>query len=148
MFSLKDPSLHSTGRKGCGSFNHKVKSDLITESCCYVQLCNLMDFSTPGFPVHHYLLEVAQTHVHWAGDHPAISSSATPSPPAFNLSQHQGLFQWVSFSGGHSIGVSASASVLPMNIQDWSPLGWTGWVSLLSRGLSGVFSSTSVLQKC
>ena len=64
MFSLKDPSLHSTGRKGCGSFNHKVKRDLITESCCYVQLCNLMDFSTPGFPVHHYLLEVAQTHVH------------------------------------------------------------------------------------
>ena len=148
MFSFKDPSLHSTGRKGCVSFNHKVKSDLITESCFYVQLCNLMDYSPPGLPVHLHLLELAQTHVHWAGDHPAISSSATPSPPAFNLSQHRGLFQWVSSSGGQSIGASASASVLPMNIQDGPLLGWTGWVYLPSKGLSGVFSSTAVLQKC
>ena len=75
----------------------------------------------------------------------------------YNLSQHQGLFQWVGFfpmsqlfiSGGQSIGGSASASVLPMDIQDWFPLGWTGWISLLSKGLSRVFSSSpkaSVLQ--
>ena len=69
----------------------------------------------------HQLPEFTQTHVHWVGDaihpsHPLLS----PSPPAFNLSQHQGLFKWVSSSpsGGQSIGVSASASVLPMHIQD------------------------------
>ena len=57
-----------------------------------------------------------------------------------------GSFQMGQFfaSGGHSIGVSASASVLPMNIQDWFPLGWTGWVSLLSKGLTRVFSNTTV----
>ena len=58
---------------------------------------------------------------------------SSPSPPAFNLSQHQGLFKWVSsVSGGQSIGVSASTSVLPMNIQDWFSLGSTGWISLQS----------------
>ena len=68
----------------------------------------------------------------------------SPSPPTFNLSQHQGLFQWVQFftSGGQSIGASASASVLTMNIQDWFPLGLTGLISLLSKGLSRVFSNT------
>ena len=78
--------------------------------------------------------------------HPAISSSVGPFPSAFNLSQHQGLFKWVKFfpSGGQSIAVSASASVLPMNTQDWSPLGWTGWISLQAKGFSRVFSSTTV----
>ena len=67
------------------------------------------------------------------------------SPPAPNPSQHQGLFQWVNSSHevATSIGVSASASVLPMNTQDWS-LGWTGWISLQSKGLSRVFSNTTV----
>ena len=62
-----------------------------------------------------------------------------------NLSQHQGLFkcQFLA-SGGQSIGVSVSASVLPMNTQDWSPSGWTGWISLQSKGLSRVFSKTTV----
>ena len=64
-----------------------------------------------------------------------------PFPFAFNLSQHRGLFQWVSSS---YIRASASASVLPMNIYDWFPLGWTGWISLLSKGLSRVFSRTTV----
>ena len=97
-------------------------------------------------PYHHQLPEFTQTHVHQVGDaiqppHPLSS----PSPPAFNLSQHQGLFKWVSSAtGGQSIGVSVSASILPMNIQDWSPLGWTGWISLQSKGLSGVFSNTTV----
>ena len=78
--------------------------------------------------------------------HPIISSSVVPfssrpqSLPAsgsFSMSQ---LFAW----GGQSIGVSASASVLPMNTQDWFLLGWTGWISLLSKGLSRVFSNTTV----
>ena len=88
-----------------------------------------------------------QTHDHWVSDanqpaHPLLS----PSPPALNLSQHQGLFKWISSpaSGGQSIGVSASTSVLPMNTQDSSPLGWTGWISLQSKGLSRVFSNTTV----
>ena len=75
-----------------------------------------------------------------------ISSSVVPSPLALNLSQHQGLFQWVSSS--HQVAkvleFSASASVFPMNTQDWSPLGWTGWISLQSKGLSRVFSNTTV----
>ena len=105
-----------------------------------------MDCSRPGLPVHHQLPEFTQTHVHRVGD--AIQPShplSSPSPPAPNPSQHHGLFQWWLISwGGQSIGVSASASVLPMNTQDWSPLGWTGWISLQSKGLSGAFSNTTV----
>ena len=103
-----------------------------------------MDCSTPGFPVLHYLPEFAQTHVHWVGD--AIQPShplSSPSPPALSLSQHQGLFQWVSSSGGQSIGASASASVLPRRTQGWLPSG-AGWISLLCKGLSRVSSSTTV----
>ena len=84
-----------------------------------------MDCSTPGLPVHHQFPELAQTHVHWVSD--AIQPShplSSPSLPTFNLSQHQGHFQWQLFtSGGQTIGVSASASVLQKNIQDWFPLG-------------------------
>ena len=116
----------------------------------HVQLCNPMDCSTPGLPVHHQLPELAQTHVHWVGDdiqpYPTISSSVVPfssclqSFPAsvsFTMSQFFTL-------GGQSVEVSASASVLPMNIQDWFPLGWTGWISLQSKGLSRVFSNITV----
>ena len=114
------------------------------------QLCltlfDRMDCSTQGLPVHHQLPELAQTHVHWVSD--AIQPShplSSPSPPACNLSQHQG-FPVIQFftSGGQSIGISASVSVLPMNIQDWSPLGWTCWIFLQSKGLSRVFSKTTV----
>ena len=70
--------------------------------------------------------------------HPLLS----PSPPAFNLSQHQGsMSQFI--SGGQSIGVPASASVLPMNIQDWFPLGLIGWISFQCKRLSRVFSNTT-----
>ena len=78
--------------------------------------------------------------------HPTVSSSVVPfnscpqSFPASGSFQMSQLFA----SGGQSIGVSASTSVLPMNTQDWSPLGWTGWVSLQFRGLSSVFSNTRV----
>ena len=116
------------------------------------QLCltlwDPMDCSTPGFLVHHQLWELTQTHAHQVGD--AIQPShplSSPSPPTFNLSQHQGLFQWVSSSQQVAkvlIGASASASVLLMNIRDWSSLGWAGWVSLQSKGLSRVFSNTTV----
>ena len=102
-------------------------------------LCDPMNCSTPGLPVHHHLPEFTQTHVHCTGDaiQPAHPLS-TPSP-AFSLSQHQGLFRWVGFaSGGQSTVVAASASALPMNIQDRFPLGWTGWISLMSKGLSSL----------
>ena len=86
-----------------------------------------MNRSTPGFPVHHQLPESTQTHVYWVGDaiqpsHPLFS----PSPPALNLSQHQGLFTWVSslHQVAKVLGISASTSVLPMNTQDQSPLEW------------------------
>ena len=119
----------------------------VAQSLSHVQLCNPIYCSTPGFPVLHHLPELAQTHVHQVGD--AIQPShplPSPSPPAFSLSQHQGLFQWVSSSHqvAKVIGVSESASVLPMNSQDWFPLGWTGWISVQSKGLSTVFSNTTV----
>ena len=78
--------------------------------------------------------------------HPTISSSVIPfssCPQSFPASESfpmSQLFTW----GGHSIGVSASTSALPMNTQDWSPLGWTGWISLQSKGLERVFSNTIV----
>ena len=110
-------------------------------------LCDPMDCSTPGLPVHHQLPEFTQTHVHWVGDAIQLSYPLSfPSPPAFNLPQHQGLFKWV--SSLHQVDkvleFQLSATVLPMNIQDWFPLGWTGWISLQSKGLSRVFSSTTV----
>ena len=120
-----------------------VQFSSVTQSC--PTLCNPMDYSTPGFLVHHQLLELGQTHVHQVGDtiqpsHPLSS----PSPPAFSLSQPSVSFPMSHFftSGGQSIG--ASASVLPMNIQDWFPLGWTVLISLQSKGLSRVFFNTTV----
>ena len=88
-----------------------------------------MDCSTPGFPVHHQHLGLALTHVYRVSNaiqpsHPLSSSS----PSAFNLSQHQSFSVSQLFaSGGQSIGVSALASVLPINIQDWFPLDWLVW---------------------
>ena len=95
-----------------------VQFSSVTKLC--LTLCDPMNCSTLGLPVHHHLPEFTQTHVHRVGD--AIQPShllSSPSPHALNLSQHKG--QQVSqlfTSGGQSIGVSASASVLPMNIQD------------------------------
>ena len=112
-----------------------------------VWLCDPMNHSTSGLPVRHQLPESTQTHVHWVGD--AIQPShllSSPSLSAPNPSQHQGLFQWVNSSHevAKVIGISASSSVLPMNTQDWSPLEWTGWISLHSKELSRVFSNTTV----
>ena len=100
----------------------------VAQSC--LTLCDPMDCSTPGFPVHHQLWELTQTHVQRVGDsiqpsHPLSS----PSPPTFNLSQHQSLFKSVNSS--HQVAkvleFQLLPSVLPMNIQDWFPLGLTGW---------------------
>ena len=117
----------------------------VAQSC--PTLCDPMDSRTSGFPVLHHLSELAQTHVHWVGDviqpsHPLLSPS-----PAFNLSQHQGLFQWASSS--HQV-----AKVLGLQLQHQSfqwissdhlfPLGLTSWIFLQSKGLSRVFSSTTV----
>ena len=111
----------------------------------YPTLCNPMNHSTPGLPVHHQFPESTQTHVHWVSDaiqpfvlcHPPLLLPSIPASGSFQMNQ---LFTW----GGQSIGVSASTSVLPMNTQDWSPLGWTGWISLQSKGLSRVVSNTTV----
>ena len=80
--------------------------------------------------------------------HPTISSSVVPFSPCPQSFPASGYFQisQLVISGGQSNGVSASASVLPVNIQDWSPLGWTGWISLQFKGLSRAFSNTT-LQK-
>ena len=89
----------------------------------------------PGFPVHHQLSELAQTHVHRVGD--AIQPSSiipfSSCLKSFPASRSLPMSQFFA-SGGQSIGASASASVLPKNIQDWFPLGWTSWISLQSKG--------------
>ena len=101
-----------------------------------------MECSMPGLPVHHQLPEFTQTHVHWC--HSTISSSVVPfsriqSFPASGSFPVSQLF----VSGGQSIGVLASASVLLMNIQDWFPLGWTGWIFPQSKGLSSLLQHHS-----
>ena len=115
----------------------------VSQSC--PTLCNPMDCSTPGFPVHHQFSGFTQTHIHWVGDaiqpfHPLLSLllhfQSFPALGSFPMSQF--------LSRGQSIGVSVSALVLPKNIQDWFPLGWTSWISFLSKGLSRVFSNTTV----
>ena len=138
------PSMWEIWVQSLGFEDPLVQFSSVTQSC--PTLCDPMNHSMPGLPVHHKLPEFTQTHVHWVDD--AIQPShplSSPSPPAPNPSQHQGLFKWVnSESDGQSIGISASASLLPMNTQDWSPLGWTGWISLQSKGLSRVFLNTTV----
>ena len=104
-----------------------------------------MDYSMPGFPIHHQLLKLAQTHAHRVGDatqpsHPLSS----PSPPAFSLSRVRVFSNESVFAScGQRIGVLASASVLPMNIRDLFPLGLSVLI-LLSKGLSRVFSNTTI----
>ena len=130
---------------------HAKKSECY---CCSVAqlcpaVCNPTDCSTPGFPVLYYLSEFAQTHVHRVDDAIQLSHPLLPpSPPGFNLSQHKGLFQWVSSS--HQVAkileLQLQHQSFQWNIQGWFPL-LTGLISLLSlKGLSRVFSSTTVRQ--
>ena len=111
-----------------------------------VQLCDPMDCSMSGLPVPYHLLEFVQVHVHCISDAVQSTHPLTPSSSTLYLSQHQGLFQWVVCSHQMTkiLEVSASASVLAVNIQGWSLLRLAGLISLLSRELSGVFSSTTV----
>ena len=109
-------------------------------------LCNPMNHSTPGLPVRHQLPEFTQTHVHRVSDAIQPSSSVVPfsscpqSLPASESFPMSQLFAW----GGQSTGVSALASFLPKKSQGWSPSEWTGWISLQSKGLSRVYSNTTV----
>ena len=104
----------------CGSWGHRVRHDWLTE----------LNWTCP---------------LSW-WCHPTISSSVVPFSSSLQSFPASGSFLMNQFfaSSGQSIGVSASASVLPMNIQDWLPLGWTGWIILQSKGLSRVFSNTTV----
>ena len=116
----------------------------VTQLC--PTLCDPMNHSTLGLPVHHHLPEFTQTHIHRVSD--AIQPShprSSPFPPAPNPSQHQSLFQWVnSLHEVQSTGASDLASFLPKKSQGWSPSEWTGWISLQSMGLWRVFSNTTV----
>ena len=112
----------------------------VTELC--MTLCNPMDWSTLGLPVSHYLLEFAQVHVHCIGDaiqpsHPATlffcCPQSFPASGSFPVS-------WLFASSGQSTGGSASAPVLPMYIHGWFPLGLTGLISSLSKGLKSLCS--------
>jgi len=103
-----------------------------------------MGCSTPGFPVDHQLPELSQTHVHRVGDTIQPSHPLSSPSPAFNLSQYQGLFQRVSSSYQVAKALKLQFSISPpMNLQDWF-LGWIGWISLQSKGLSTVSSNTTV----
>ena len=120
--------------------------------CCSVAmlcpgLCNCMEYSLPGFSVLQLSPRVCSNSCplsRWC--HPTISSSFVPFSSCLQSFPASGssLMSWLFTSGGWSIGVSASASVLPMNIQGWFPLGLTGLISLQSKGLSRVFSTTTV----
>ena len=100
-------------------------------NCYCFPLCQTL-CSTPGFPVHHHLLELAQTHVHGVSDAiQAFHLLSPPSPPAFNLSQHQGLFQWVS-SIKRPKYWSFSCSISPSNEYSWLISSRTDWFDLLA----------------
>ena len=139
---IKRAPFFGVSSRTCRSSSVQFSS--VAQSC--LTLCDPMNHSTPGLPVHHQIPEFTQTHVHRVWCHPAISYSVVPlssypqSLPASGSFPMSQLFTW----GGQSIGVPASASVLPMNTRDWSPLQWTGWISLQSKGLSRVFSNTTV----
>ena len=119
-----------------------VQFSSVAQSC--PTLCDPMDCSTPALPVHHQFPQLIQTHVHRVSDaiqpshpYPFSCLQSFPASGSFQMSQ---LFT----SGGQSIGVSVSASVLPVNIQDLFPLGLASLISLQSRGLARVFSNTTV----
>ena len=147
--SVWDISTHIGTNIGsiCSSFAvvifvrcHSVHSfSSVAQSC--LTLCDPMNCSMPGPPS---ITKSQSPLCQWC--HPAISSSVIPfsscpqSFPASGSFPMSQLFAW----GDQSIGVLASASVLPVNTQDWSPLGWTGWISLQSKGLSRDFSNATV----
>ena len=127
-----------------GSISVSVQFSSVAQSC--LTLCNPMNCNTPGLLVHHQIRVRPNSCPSRQWWHPAISfsvvpfsscSQSLPASESFPMSQ---LFVWVL----QSTGVSVSTSVFPKNTQGWSPLGWTGWMSLQSKGLSRVFSNTTV----
>ena len=142
-FFLKCP--HKNGQSCCDVYVqwNIVVHCPVAKSC--LTICDPMDCNMPGFSV---LLPGACSNscslIQW--HHSTISSSAASFSSALNLSQHQGLFQWVGspYQVCISQSIGASASVLPINIQDLFPLGLTSLISLLSKGLSRIFSNTTV----
>ena len=121
---------------------YNIQFSSVAQSC--PTLCDLMNRSMPGLPVHHQFLEFNQTHVHWCC--PTTLSSIVPffsCPQSLPTSRSFPMSQ-LSASGGQSIGVSVLTSVFPTCTQDWSSLGWTGWISLQPKGLSRVFSNTTI----
>ena len=116
----------------------------VAKSC--LTLCDPMDCSMSGFTVLHYLPESAQTHVLWVSDVIKLSHSLSPSSPDFSLSQSFPM-SWLFALGDQSIGASASALILLMNIQICFALGLTGLISLQSKGLSKPYSKTEKKKK-
>ena len=121
-----------------------IQFSSVAQSC--PTLCDPVNRSTPGLPVHHHLLDVSKlTSIELVMPSSHLISVVPfsscpqffPASESFPMSQ---LFTW----GGQSTGLSALASVLPENTQDWFSLEWTGWISLQSKGLSRVFSNTTV----
>ena len=121
-----------------------IQFSSVAQSC--PTLCDPMNHSRPGLPVHHQLPEVTQTQVHWVGDaiqHLILHRPLLllpPIPPSIRVFSNESALciRWPKY-WSFSLNIS-----LPMNTQDWSPLGWTGWISLQSKGLSRVFSNTTV----
>ena len=117
-------------------------------SCCcsvaksYLTLCDPVDCSTPGFPVLHYLLEFAQAHVYWVSDAVQPSYPLLPASVALSLSNIRVFPKESLLCIRQPKYWSFSFSISPSN--DWFPLGWIGWISLHSKGLSRVFSNTAV----
>ena len=132
----------------CHWWNCMLNNGLLLFSCSVVSnFLHPMDCSPPGFPVLHHLLEFVHIHIHWVSDAiQPFSFSVVPFSSCLQSFPASGsiLMSQLFTSSGHSIGASASVSALPMNIQGWLLLGLAGLISLLFKGLSRVFSSTTV----
>ena len=123
---------------------HSVQFNSVTQSS--PTLCDTMDCSMPGLPVHQQLPEFTQTHLHESVMPSSYLILCCPLllPPSIFPSIRNFSTELVLRIRWWKYWISALQSVLPMNIQDWFPLGWTGWISLKSKGLSRVFSNTTV----
>ena len=135
QFKISHKSKHKNANYKTSQFSHSVMSDCLWP--------HELEHSRPPCPSPTpgvYSCPLSR----WC--HPTISSSVVPFSSRLQSFPASGSFQMSQFfaSGGQNIGVSASASVLPMNVQDWFHLGWASWISLQSKGLSGVFSNTAV----
>ena len=148
MIEQRTYSARSLGKNWSkvNAYNQTVRTISSVQPLSCVRL-----FATPWTAAHQASLSITTPGAYsnscpsYQRYHPTISSSVVPFSSHLQSSPASGSFPVSQFSsGGQSIGVSASISVLPMNIQEWFPLGWTGWISLQSKGLSRLFSNTTV----